>query len=679
MFQSSGNKKHDDAGSGGGKEKESHKEKKRRMQLSALKSDIDSREKQLKDVRQQIADAKKMIYDLNIAINDATESVNAAKQALLLALVKTNSEDAHLAEISSDVNASEGSSVPAGKDIRLTTLPRPILKHILTYVGIRELGRLSQCCRYLSSICADDTIWESRGMDPTTEILYYSSDRRMKQKTSGKGMPRSTSDYFSPDMADEQMPDPFDKVSPKNSIMMLNISGDSSSSSSPSSAFEQNLRAVLSPRVGRKRGERKFQSLLFVNPPLLDSSASLQQPQQTRTRTSSTTASVPGSSPLSPFPSSDSATPRSTAVQTISVHSPEDQADQPLCNSVGEPYHIPTFRSSGSSTLCGDSAPISLKSSQTELGLVGGESSSYPNDFVSSNFSGRTALDKLFGNGSGRRNLLVSVAPTPMRRRTGNTSSGLSSNSNSIGSPSLTTIGQSTLSAKDRCKYAPCAYPPERIARTPNAVVVPQAKRVKINVVYSRVPSLFFRPQQQPSLMDIVYDYNPDDPDAKAPSSQSAGTPMTPAMLAERESVQSRLIRYTIFGDYDEKDPHPAVVQLNEMGRDAERCHTFLQVFFRNTNGVLLVYDASVDCAFSRLSSVDMDVVHRYCASRNPQIFLLGYLTSGFECEVDLSEIHKYCIANNLCDLGVVSIKKPSEVVNAFSCMAFRVLRPLFS
>jgi len=657
MFQSSGGKKHDDGGNG--KEKESHKERKRRMQLSAMKSDIDAREKELNEVRQHIADAKKMIYDLTNAINAATISVNSAKQALLLALVKNDSDD----EASSSVSgAVEGGALAAAdarlqgerKDLRLTTLPRSVLKQILMCVGIRELGRLAQCCRYLSSVCADDAVWEAHAVDPETELLYYCGNRKIrnsKDRSNVKGMPRSTSDYFSPEMTEE--PDAFDKF-PNKSMHSLSSDG-SSSLSSPTSQSDQNLRAVLSPRIGRKRRDRKIQSLLFVKPPRLESSASPQQPGRTRMRTSSQSNSMAGCLPISPMPSSDSTSPRGQL-----VFGNEQGWQLGLGKSVGEMIVEDKASNAPISTGLSISAP-SVETQRNDLASSSNE--------IAQHSTGRTALDKLFGSGSARHNVIVSVdrSATPMRKR--------ATVCNPLGQNNLMTV-IGTLNAKERCKFAPCAYPHDRIDRLPNSFVVPQAKRVKINIMYSRVPSLFFRPQQQPSLMNIVYDFNP----AKANNGESLSLPssINPAMLAERETVQSRLVRYTIYDDYDKQGPHAAVVQLNEMGRDVERCHTFLQVFFRNTNGVVLAYDASVDCAFSRVTSVDMELIRRYCASRNPQIFLVGYITSGSEWQVDLAEVHKYCIVNNVCDLGIVSVTKPSEVANVFSCVSFRVLRPLF-
>jgi len=662
MFQSSGGKKHDDNGTG--KEKESHKERKRRIQLSAMKSDIEAREKELNDVRQKIADAKKMIYDLTNQINDATANVNTAKQAYLLALVKTT--DVLDTSVESDSPSTIDNGLPGErKDLRLTTLPRPVLKRILVHVGIRELGRLSQCCRYLSSVCADDSVWEAHIVNTFSDYLYYGGKKaREKQQVTIGRLPRSTSDCFSPEVADEPMADPFDKSSATRSTSgMSDISDEMSSPSTPpSNGSDQSMHAVLSPRIGiNRRDRKKIQSLLFVKPPVLDPSIPPQLQAETRMRTSSQTGPVP-----KPLPSSDSSTPRGPILSQSPVAAEQPWHISPMKNSSDlladekANCYSPIFKTPSS----GDTAAIPIERRQSDSG----QSSSCPGDQP---LFGRTALDKLFGSGSSRHNVFVSVAgnATPMRRH-----AALGGQSSLIGSPLITTFG--SISAKDRCKYAPCAYPQDRIDRNPNTCVVPQAKRVKINIVYSRVPSLFFRLQQQPSLMDLVYDYNPSETNDSATSTDSSS--ISPAVLAGREGVQSRLVRYTVYDDYDKVGPHPAVVQLNEMGQDVERCHTFLQVFFRNTNGVLIVYDASVDCAFSRISSVDMDLVHHYCAARNPQVFLLGYLSPNMECEVDLAEIHKYCISNNVCNLGVVSINNLSEISNAFACMCFRVLRSVF-
>jgi len=141
--------------------------------------------------------------------------------------------------------------------------------------------------------------------------------------------------------------------------------------------------------------------------------------------------------------------------------------------------------------------------------------------------------------------------------------------------------------------------------------------------------------------------------------------------------MQSRLLRYTIYDDYDKQGPHAAVVQLNEMGRDVERCHTFLQVFFRNTNGVVLAYDASFDNTINRVIA-DLDLIRRYTNAQNPKIFLLGYLPPNRESEVDVLDIHAFCIENGVCDLGIVSLSRLNDLSNAFSCASFRVLRSLF-
>jgi len=151
----------------------------------------------------------------------------------------------------------------------------------------------------------------------------------------------------------------------------------------------------------------------------------------------------------------------------------------------------------------------------------------------------------------------------------------------------------------------------------------------------------------------------------------------SPALL-EKEEMQSRLLRYTIYDDHEKQGPHPAVVQLNEMGHDVERCHSFLQVFFRNTDGVVVAYDTTVSNALSRLSS-DMELVKRYTASRNPKIFLLGYIPTGRVNSLNLVDIHTFCVENGVCNLGAVPLANPSALANAFSCVSFRVLRPLFT
>ena len=635
-------KKHDD-GSNQREQREGHRERRRRQQIAVMRADVEAQEKQLEQVRAERARAVLEIANITKAIDAAHAVVQQTKAALLVALaqagdgddegdregISDSNDNDHITNDDNDTSPTTAlAPAPRTRELRLTTLPRSVLRRVLLHVGIRELGRLAQCCRLLSSVCADDALWEPHA--PPLE-------------------------------ASDAVPSPC--ASP---VMPVPEAGDPD--------------AFAGARVCR---QRRRHTPLRITPPQ-SGPYSIVQVQSERDELGS---------PSSGMSSPDSASGTSVGsgyngTSTSSVGSSVTGTRSALGGHVscGSDGALPLLPSLGAGDAFGSDGARVWGSPRRAAGALLSPREEEPG---TRSPGGRTARDKLFGEGGGAGAVRFSSPPTRLlaaRRRalrTAAVAEAVEPASPATASPKNTSMMPPSrrLCAKDRCKYATCAYPHERIARVPDACPVHQpARRAKVNIIYSRPLSLQQSQQQVvPSFMDMLFE-----PDAEEANAEGSDEGAVLASMAAKESVRSRTLRYTLRpegatnmdgGADGGAEGVTGAVQLCEMGRDVERCHALLQVFFRGAQGVVVAYDASCGAGVARAADAGVDLAQHY--SRAP-VFVLGFVPPGRARAASPAAVRDYCVDRGTWDLGVVATDDRAALANAFACVGFRVLRRLF-